>query len=183
MFSVHTAFITILAANAALGFNLNAPPVSFKSTAHRATKLFGIRCEGKYYQFEEMEDQESCTSELFLKEDRTVIVGKTNGPPFVAASGKWNIAAGSNDFTMTLSRRYETGRSNTDMGEFNFDLERTYVGEVKMVGESIGITGTSNAQSSDVAFGNVVEVGYFNMIDGSNEREDMNAFGAKSTFS
>mmetsp|Transcript_39107 Transcript_39107/g.44595 ORF Transcript_39107/g.44595 Transcript_39107/m.44595 type:complete len:184 (+) Transcript_39107:79-630(+) len=183
MISIQAALVTILAANAVSGFNLNASPGLFKPTTHRASKLFGIRCEDKYYQLEEMEDKESSTTEIFLKQDRTVIVGQTTGPKFLAASGSWEIAAGTNNFKMTLSKRFGTGQSKNDMGEFNFDVKRTYSGEVKLVGESVGITGEMQAQESSMAFGNEVEVGYFNMIDGTDERANMGASGEKTSFS
>jgi hypothetical protein len=49
--------------------------------------LYRIRCENKYYQLEEMEDRENCTTELFLKEDGQVLIGETDGPLWTEAVG------------------------------------------------------------------------------------------------
>ena len=59
------------------------------TTTRRSTVLYRIRCENKYYQLEEMEDRENCTTELFLKEDGQVLIGETDGPLWTEAIGKF----------------------------------------------------------------------------------------------
>ena len=56
------------------------------------TIMYRIRCENKYYQLEELEDAENCTTELFLKENGSVEIGETDGPLFVNAIGHWEIS-------------------------------------------------------------------------------------------
>ncbi|KAG7365547.1 hypothetical protein IV203_038751 [Nitzschia inconspicua] len=134
------------------------------------TVLFRIRCENKYYQLEEMEDRENSTTELFLKEDGTILLGDTDGPLWTSAVGEWMIAPGSNDFVMTITKRFGAGQDNSDMGEFEYELERTFQGEMIEVGESVAITGVMLCE--DPLTGKEQEVGFFNMIDGTDVRED-----------
>jgi hypothetical protein len=58
------------------------------SPARYKTVLYRIRCENKYYQLEEMEDRDNCTTELFLKENGEVLIGETDGPLWTEAVGK-----------------------------------------------------------------------------------------------
>ena len=136
---------------------------------HRLTEtlLFGIRCEEKYYQLEEMEDKENCTTELYLKTDRTVEFGDTDGPRWTAAVGHWQVTPNTNDFTMEVTRSYHTGQDNSDMGEFAYEVKRVFRGEMTNVGASVGITGTAHAVENGV---DQQEVGFFNMIDATDER-------------
>jgi hypothetical protein len=146
--------------------------------------LFGIRCENKYYQLEEMEDRDNCTTELFLTVDGTVEFGETDGPVWTAAVGQWSVQPGTDDFTMVVTRTFSTGRSKTDMGEFSYDIARTYVGEMTKVGDSVGITGVmydgvvvadaaaATVDGSSSAQQPARQLGFFNMIDGTDIRED-----------
>ena len=106
-----------------------------------ASRLYGIRCENKYYQCEEMEDKETSTTELFLKEDGTVLLGKTDGPVWDEASGNWQVKPGTDEFTMTVAKKFGAGSKGRDMGEFTFTVMRTFEGEMTHVGESVAITG------------------------------------------
>lgn len=143
------------------------------------TVLFRIRCENKYYQLEEMEDRENCTTELFLKEDGTVLVGDTDGPLWTDAKGEWMIAPGTNDFVMTITRTFGAGQENSPMGEFEYQLERTFQGDMTEVGESVAITGV--LLSEDPMTGEDKEVGFFNMIDGTDVRLDKRADAQSGT--
>jgi hypothetical protein len=123
----------------------------------------------RYFQLEELEDQETATTELFLKADSTVEFGKTDGPLYIEASGTWKELS-SGKFDMILKRTFEAGTEQekyTDMGEFDFEVERTFTGEMAMVGECVAVTGTMHAL--DAVLGDE-EVGYFNMIDTTKER-------------
>ena len=84
------------------------------------TSIFAIRCENKYYQLEEREDRDSCTTELFLTEDRNVVFGDTDGPNYISALGSWEVNNG-NDFAMLITRKYETGQKNSEMGEYTYE--------------------------------------------------------------
>ncbi|KAL7564732.1 hypothetical protein ACA910_010143 [Epithemia clementina (nom. ined.)] len=148
----------------------------FARTRSSSSALFAIRCENKYYQLEEMEDRENSTTELFLKADGTVLIGDTDGPLWLSAEGTWHVPAGTDDFTMTIRKTFGTGSKAQDMGECSFQVERKYIGDLTEVGESVAITGVMKAPSLDED-GNkdeesYKEVGFFNMIDGTNVRED-----------
>ena len=122
-----------------------------------------------------MEDQEDCTTELFLTADGVVEFGETDGPVWTSAVGSWSVAPGTDDFVMPIVRTYKTGQSNTDMGEFSFDIGRIYRGEMTNVGDSVGITGAMEEMPDEVFGSNDEEpkkVGFFNMIDGTDIRED-----------
>lgn len=49
-----------------------------RTAAVHVAPLNGIRCENKYYQLEELEDKESCTTELFLTANGQVEFGETD---------------------------------------------------------------------------------------------------------
>jgi hypothetical protein len=117
-----------------------------------------------------MEDRENCTTELFLKEDGQVLIGETDGPLWREATGVWMIDVGTDDFTMRITRHYQGGHEGSDMGEFKYSIERTFVGDMTAVGESVAITGLMRAL--DVLTGKELEVGFFNMIDGTDVRLD-----------
>jgi len=86
-----------------------------------STVLFPIRCYDKYYQLEEMEDRDSCTTELFLAADGNIEFGDTDGPLPTSSVGKWEVPDGTNDYTMYITRSFNTGQDNTDMGSFSFE--------------------------------------------------------------
>ena len=137
------------------------------------TIMYRIRCENKYYQLEELEDRDNCTTELFLKDDGTVDVMGTDGPLFTKAVGKWEIKE--NDFAMTITKSFKTGNENKDMGEFSFDVERVFEGAMTVVG------GTEVAINGKILAEDIItekyekEVGFFNMIDGTEQRLERRA--------
>jgi WW domain len=139
------------------------------------SKLYGIRCENKYYRLEEMEDRETCTTELFLKEDGTVLLGDTDGPLWESATGYWQVRPGTDDFSMSISKTFKTGDENRDMGEFEFQVTRTFQGDMAMVGESVAITGVMKNEQEDGQPTQIdqPEVGFFNMIDATEIRLDI----------
>jgi hypothetical protein len=83
--------------------------------------LQAIRCENKYYQLEEMEDKDTCTTEVFLNADRTTTFGRTDGPVPLQVVGSWQIEPGTNDFQMTIVRKFKAGDTHKDVGEFTYD--------------------------------------------------------------
>ena len=115
-----------------------------------------------------MEDADTATTEVLLNVDHTVTVGETDGPLHKTAEGTWK--ENDQNFEMVLTRRFQAGREGmvfTDMGEFEFDVVRTFTGEMTMVGASAAVQG--GIHSSDEILGDQ-EVGFFNMIDTTNER-------------
>lgn len=134
--------------------------------------MYRIRCENKYYQLEELEDADNCTTELFLKDDGTVDVMETDGPLFSKAVGNWEIKE--NQFAMTITKTFATGTNNksdpTGMGEFTFAVERVFEGEMTVVGGTeVAINGKIFAE--DIVTDKMEkEVGFFNMIDGTELR-------------
>ena len=77
---------------------------------------------------------------------------------------------------MTIVRSFATGRSATDMGEFSYAIGRTYKGVMTKVGDAVGITGVMHPLDADTGVADLEQdVGYFNMIDGTDVREDRRA--------
>jgi hypothetical protein len=137
------------------------------------TQLWEIRCEDKYYQLEELEDADHCTTELFLQADGVVSVGQTDGPAYLSAIGTWEVQPNTDDFRMVITRAYKAGSKGRDMGEFDYQIPRTFLGEITAVGESVAVNGVIHAEAN-VDFGADSESapGYFNMIDATDVRED-----------
>lgn len=148
-------------------------PQSSSSTTTRLLLSFQVDdASDRYFQLEELEDQEACTTELFLNRDATVTIGETNGPVFVSAKGTWEQTTNTDgsSFKMVLKRTYRAGKEKTAptaMGEFQFEVERTFLGEMTRVGESLAVSGTMH--HLDEIFGDS-EVGFFNLIDTTQER-------------
>jgi len=94
-----------------------------------------------------MEDQESCTTEIFLGKDGEVSVWETNGPPPVRSSGTWSVSD-DDIFQMNIVRTYGSGQDSRDVGEFEFDVSRTFIGSLSLIGEEIGIEGSMHLMVS-----------------------------------
>jgi len=162
-----------------------SPPLSFVNVSltrpsplpeqmESSTVLRPIRCYDKYYQLEEMEDRDTCTTELFLRADGGIEFGDTDGPRPASIEGSWSVPDGTNDYSMTITRTFGAGNDHTDVGEFAFALTRRYAGDMTTVGASVAVTGTMMSTSDTAPQGQEreveVEVGYFNMIDATDER-------------
>lgn len=134
-----------------------------------STKIFGAsQVVEKYFQLEELEDKDTSTTELFLCWDGVVQVGETDGPQPIAATGTWEVID-NNTFKMKVTRTFEAGKKSndsTDVGEFSFDVVRSFTGETTFVGNAAAITGSMHVVDD---LGDA-EVGYFNMIDTTDER-------------
>ncbi len=106
----------------------------------------------KFFNLEEMEDKEVCTTEVFLSQNGSVTLTETNGPPPVASYGHWSLITdgdndnGSNTFEMTVTRTYSSGRDHTAIGEFTFDVTRTYIGDLSFVGSLVSVEGSMHMQ-------------------------------------
>lgn len=132
----------------------------------------GVSIAQRFYQLEEMEDKESEITEVFLNADGTVTLGETDGPVFTNGSGSWTHSQNAGEtppFRMTLVRTYDAGRDKrtyTDMGPFTFTVERVYTGDSSLVGSKTALSGIIHQIEDGVDR----EVGYFNMLDTTNER-------------
>ena len=117
-----------------------------------------------YFQVEEMEDRDSCTTEVMLNDNKTLMVLETNGPLFVSATGSWNLDE-DGSFDMMLNRTYLSGRDSktiTDMGAFWYTTSRKFKGHMSKIGDKQGIGGSLYDVDSE---SNDRKVGFFEMID------------------
>lgn len=94
----------------------------------------------KFFQLEEKEDKDVCTTEIFLADDGTVLLAETDGPLPLRATGTWNQQG--TDFTMKINRTFGAGQPGTDVGEFLFEVERGYIGFLQLVGNLLCVDGT-----------------------------------------
>jgi hypothetical protein len=120
----------------------------------------------KYFQLEELEDKDTCTTEVLLNDDSTISVSVTDGPIFKAASGTWTMMD-ENEFEMTLSRTYQAGKEKSDMGDFEYTVERTFLGQITHIGACVAMTGSIHSMDSILGDENV---GFFTMIDTTDAR-------------
>jgi hypothetical protein len=123
----------------------------------------------KYFQLEELEDADKAVTELYLNGDNSVTVGETDGPFFASAEGSWSQTE--EQFKLTLTRTYKAGsepKTFTDIGEFTFSVERVLTGTLYRVGAKLAVQGSIH--SIDEYGDN--EVGFFEMIDVTQEREN-----------
>lgn len=64
----------------------------------RLIRCFEYWTLAEYYQLEEMEDKDSCTTELYLRADGVIEFGDTDGPQFITAAGTWSVPPGTDDY-------------------------------------------------------------------------------------
>jgi hypothetical protein len=136
------------------------------------SSLFGavIDVGNKYYQLEEMEDKERCITEIFLSTDKTITFGETDGPLPVRSEGTWeNNSKRDGDLRMTIKRTFSAGqptpkgKPSTDIGEFQYEVERTYIGRMEKIGDLLGFSGSIHETHSHSEEDGTV--GYFELID------------------
>ena len=119
---------------------------------------------GKHFQLEELEDKESCVTGVFLKEDNTLVMGITDGPIPVRATGTWEEGP-DGSVKIFIERTFNAGISSSDpteMGEFEFTVSRTMIGEITAVGENLAVGGKVFCED-------IGDVGFFNLIDTTGE--------------
>ena len=121
----------------------------------------------RYFNLEELEDKDKCVTEVYLNADGTIQVGETDGPPVLEAAGTWACDSQSGAFTMALHRTYGGGAPGSDMGEFRFAVDRTFTGSLYRVGAKLAVEGSLHAVDEH----GDGEVGFFEMLDVTNERE------------
>ena len=94
----------------------------------------------------------------------------------VKASGSWKIEDDST-ITLYIERTFGAGSSSTDataIGEFEFTVKRKMSGEMTVVGDHVAATGS-------IINEDVGEVGFFNLIDTTQERQSLNMKGRGQT--
>eukprot|EP00543_Licmophora_paradoxa_P001200 CAMPEP_0202450750 /NCGR_PEP_ID=MMETSP1360-20130828/9318_1 /ASSEMBLY_ACC=CAM_ASM_000848 /TAXON_ID=515479 /ORGANISM="Licmophora paradoxa, Strain CCMP2313" /LENGTH=164 /DNA_ID=CAMNT_0049069131 /DNA_START=80 /DNA_END=574 /DNA_ORIENTATION=+ len=121
-----------------------------------------------FFQLEELEDQDCATTEIFLNEDHTVSFGSTDGPLPTSSRGTW-IASDEGSFEMKLRRTFETGSEGRPMGEFQYEVERSYSGSQENVGAVTAVSGSIH--SVDNSLGDR-RVGFFQLIDTGDSRSE-----------
>ncbi len=148
---------------------------TFDNTFSSSASLYAPT--SRFFQLEEREDKDTCTTEIFLNKDGTVAIFDTDGPPPTHTKGYWKhdekatIINGNMEeiFTMTIIRTYTTGSDNREMGEFTFDVERKFEGILSVIAGDIEAgTGTLAMEGSMHLvdeFRGDISVGYFSMID------------------
>lgn len=138
-----------------------------QAQSHPSKRLVSNIMAEKYFQLEELEDNETATTEIFLNADETVALGKTDGPLPHDGKGIWRFHPKDKSFEMKLRRTFDTGRqklSSTDMGEFDYEVERIFLGEITHVGESLAVSGSIHLMGETLG-DEKAGVGYFTMID------------------
>uniref|UniRef100_A0A7S2P4Y7 Uncharacterized protein n=1 Tax=Leptocylindrus danicus TaxID=163516 RepID=A0A7S2P4Y7_9STRA len=164
MLSSTAATVTLLLAGHVTAFIPHSNHLGGYVCRQRGVSLSAARFNEKYFQLEELEDKETATTEILLKSDNTVEFGETDGPRPISCTGTWEHDEDS--FKLVLNRTFSAGRSaseSTDVGEFTFTVNRTLNGEVTSVGDNFAVTGSINCED-------IGNVGYFNMIDTTDER-------------
>mmetsp|Transcript_104533 Transcript_104533/g.156543 ORF Transcript_104533/g.156543 Transcript_104533/m.156543 type:complete len:210 (-) Transcript_104533:167-796(-) len=116
----------------------------------------------RYFQLEENEGDNSCLTEVFLADDYTLQVGDTDGPLPAETMGYWMLQD-DGLFAMNICRKFNTGYSGSDMGEFAFVVERDFAGSVTQVGGLLALEGSLHVPGDNL--GGDAKVGYFSMID------------------
>lgn len=133
-------------------------------------EINSVNAAERFFQLEEREDSETCETEVYLRWDQGVDVLHTDGPQFSQASGSWSQRP-DGTLEIILSRTYDSGTEqsgDTDMGEFQYTVERVFSGEMTYAGESIAVTGPIVVQDE---FLGEQEVGYFNLLDTTSDRK------------
>mmetsp|Transcript_10620 Transcript_10620/g.12762 ORF Transcript_10620/g.12762 Transcript_10620/m.12762 type:complete len:181 (-) Transcript_10620:193-735(-) len=149
------------------------------SGSRQTSRAFGLNSKtalknavgigSKFFQLQEMEDAETCETEIFFHQDGTLDCLETDGPPAVRAKGTWE-EIGNDGVKFVLVRTYEAGAEktfDTDMGEFTFDVTRSFTGTMAKVGAKTSVGG--KITDIDGITGDS-EVGYFEMIDTTEDR-------------
>lgn len=89
---------------------------------------------------------------------------ETDGPIFKRANGVWEQTP-DGSFTMIIKRIFDAGREATEatnMGMFEFEVERVFRGDLTVIGETVAVSGSIHIE--DDLLGDR-EVGFFNLIE------------------
>lgn len=113
-----------------------------------------------FFQLEENEQGQSCCTGIFLSPDNTISFLETDGPAPKETTGMWELDE-DGSLTMTIKRIFNAGLPNTDMGEFNFALERCFTGTMENIGNQVGFKGKVIVEDDVLED---AHVGYFAML-------------------
>lgn len=183
--NTNTLLVRQLPASQIPSYHHHSPPPPQQQqpqqSKYRTRPLHAWRLIGKYFQIEEMEDRDACTTEVILNPNSTVTTLETNGPIHLAATGMWKLDKLTGDFIMTLHRTYEAGRDSkisTDVGVFTFTTVRKFIGRLYNIGIKQGISGNiydvTSGLEKDSGLADIDDttpvtelrkVGFFEMID------------------
>lgn len=137
--------------------------LSKKSSLYAASEV-----ASKFFNLEELEDKDTAITEIFLHEDGRVDFFETDGPIPLSAEGKWELNG--EELNLFITRKFEAGKEeskDTDMGEFDYTVDRSYVGRMSKVGGLLAFEGDMH----DVGDNNQDrKVGFFEMIDTTADR-------------
>mmetsp|Transcript_14182 Transcript_14182/g.23490 ORF Transcript_14182/g.23490 Transcript_14182/m.23490 type:complete len:176 (+) Transcript_14182:48-575(+) len=158
MANLHAPTFTIVVALLASQASALSPAFGVMSNKPAVTNTDHIA--SNFFQLEEHEQGQSCCTGLFLSPDKTISFLETDGPIPKETTGMWELAE-DGSLTMTIKRTFGGGQPNTDMGEFNFALERCFTGIPENIGELLGFKGKVLVE--DEVLGNA-HVGYFAML-------------------
>jgi hypothetical protein len=164
-----------------------------------------INLAGRYFQMEEMEDSETRTTGMILEPNGTITTLISDIPCLKEAFGTWEqqpqkgaaVAAEEDpgkqqqvQIQRIMTRTFTTGAPKileTDMGEFEFSMERRYTGELCLIGESVGIEGgihlIHHHENNKWGADETNKVGFFSMIDTETNPDDDQAFDPARGFS
>jgi hypothetical protein len=134
-------------------------------------KPANINLAGRYFQIEEMEDSETRTTGMVLEQNGTITTLISDIPCFKEAFGTWEQTE-DGQLQMNMARTFKAGTKKvleTDMGEFEFVMERMYTAELIYVGESVGADGVIHLLHEK--WGDE-KVGFFSMIDTETNPDD-----------
>lgn len=117
------------------------------------------RIANKSYQLEEDEDEVSTTSAVFLNEDGTLSIGKTDGPTPEEVNAKWKYSDSDGELMVEIERIYQEGKTI-------FPVKRILRGHLDDSNKNLRdlpvFTGAMYQDPAD--FSPHSEVGWFNMI-------------------
>jgi len=126
--------------------------------------------ESRVFQLEEMEGQHSCLTELILHDSGDVTIEKTEGPTPSDSHGSWYADGDTQRFAMSVVKTFGGGREGTDLGTFEYSVKREFVGEISKVGDNLAVSGSVRVVIDEDS-GMDAEVGYFSLIDTTNEMD------------
>ena len=156
----------------------NAPrqscPITYRhkpsTTAHKShprAVLTTAAIANKSYQLEEDEDAMSCTSAVYLAEDGTLSIGRTDGPRPDNVSASWKYTPHNGELLMEIERFF--GSDATP-----FSVKRTLKGHLDDTRKNLeGLPVFSGAMyQSPADFSPNSEVGWFAMILATDDLPD-----------
>jgi hypothetical protein len=124
------------------------------------------------YQLEEMEDEASSTSALYLRSDGSVAHGRTDGPQPSSVDGVWLYDESEKEILVDLDRHFTDNR-------YNFSVRRVFRGHLDCA-DAFDIAAFSGNIFTDIETRDSKSaLGHFSLIVASSDLPDEN-FGKQS---